>query len=554
MADKNKKRVQTYLNKEYLKIITLAHNKDQCIEFSKFLSGSDNYVRGLFNSSYNKTQMVVFPRFVSKLDHQATTVAVEAIVIYLEKEEEFKDIKGILYRYGQVPVKVVVADFDATEQADEIDGVYFRKPEDAKELRDYINQLDKQQFIIMKNLFNKYDIDQGGYIDTEELKAIAIEEGFDPKDENFNKSIYCLDLNQDGDINLNEFVMWYKIGRQNTFALPKIYDLYHGTNEFIIKLMEMQTYKEDMLILQDEDNLKKISTQRLFFRSPGIFKLKTFLEASIAIGPIKRQEMALEFLSKFTKNTSSAKANWVSILIPLNQRQKKIDPSKGKFHLDEFKEHCLKWGEEKMGSAFINFFKHLLVFETSYSENSVILAIRMKQDIENLIKNALQPILFIMNNLQTKSNSTWIKLKAHSNLDLYDSLNKDLSFKDFFETSEVIVEGCTFSNQLHTLYTNLLPEYQELYSFIQFFCNPDNVDMELECKIDEIFDSKESFVNYSLKNFGIFLDFIKANVSKELLSAADNFEVAINFFDVFARLKLYTKSTFSENVHIEKII
>ena len=35
----------------------------------------------------------------------------------------------------------------------------------------------------MKNLFNKYDKDQGGYIDTEELKLIAIEEGFDPKDE-----------------------------------------------------------------------------------------------------------------------------------------------------------------------------------------------------------------------------------------------------------------------------------------------------------------------------------------------------------------------------------
>ena len=553
MSDKSKKRIQTYLNKEYLKIIALAHDKEQCVEFSKFLSGSDNYVRGLFNNSYNKTQIVVFPRFVSKLDHQATTVAVEAIVIYLEKENEFQDIKNILDRYGQVQVRIVVAEFDATEQAEEIGAIFFPKPDDAKELRDYINHLDKQQFTLMKNLFNKYDKDQGGYIDTEELKLIAIEEGFDPKDENFNKTIYSLDLNQDGDINLNEFVMWYKIGRQNVYALPKVYDLYHGTNDLIKKLMRMDTFKEDMLILQEEDNLKKISHQRLFFRSTGQFKLKTHVEASIAVGPIKRQEMALEFLSKFTKNTSSAKANWISILIPLNQRQKKIDPAKGKFLLDEFKEHTLQWGEEKMGSAFINFFKHLLVFETSYNENSVILAIRMKQDIESLVKNALQHVLFILNNLQTKTNSTWIKFKAHSNLDLYDCVNKDLSLKDFFEVSEVIVEGSTFSNQLHALYSNIQPEYKDVLSFIQFFCNPDNVDLELECKICEIFNDKDSFTNYSLKDIGLFLDFIKTNVSKELLSAADNLEVAINFFDVFARFKLYTKSTFSENVHIEKM-
>ena len=47
--------------------------------------------RGVFNSTYNKTQVVVFPRFVSKQDHQPTTVAVEALVIYLEKKEEFEE-------------------------------------------------------------------------------------------------------------------------------------------------------------------------------------------------------------------------------------------------------------------------------------------------------------------------------------------------------------------------------------------------------------------------------------------------------------------------------
>lgn len=555
MADKGKsKRTNTYLNKEYFKIVVVSQTKDQSYDFCKFFTGSNEPNRGVFYQPYSKTQLVVFPRYVSKLDHQATTVAVEALILYIENKDDFEAVQDILHRYGQIPIRVIVSDFDATELADSIGGVWYKKPDTNSELQDYINSLDQEEFKKIKGKFEEHDVDNGGTIDSDELKSIAISMGFNPEDENFNKSIYALDLNQDGEITLNEFITWWKIGRQNTMALPKIFDLYHSTQDLISNLLDMKEFKEEITRLSDEEKTNNVSTQKILFRSPGTYKLKSFIELSVAIGPLKRQEMAVEFLSKFTKNLSSAKSNWVSILIPLNPKQKKIDSNKGKLLLDEFKENCLNWGEEKMGTAFINFFRHLLVFETTNNENSVVLAIRLKLDIEELVKSALQHVIFIFSHLQNKTSSTWLKIKAHSNLDLYEAINRNITLKDFFETSELVLEGSTFSEQLKAFYNSLKDNYKDDISFLQFFSKPDNIDLELECKLEDFFKDEKSWINYSLKGFGLFLDFLKSNLSKELLQAADNLEVAINCFDIFARFKLYTQSTFSENFNIEKNI
>jgi hypothetical protein len=515
------------------------------------LTGCPAPIRGVFNCPYNKTQLIIFPRFVSKLDHQATTVAVEAMLIYLQKPEEFEEIKTVLYRYRDIPIKLVVSEFDSTVIAKEIGAEWYQLQENSKDLVDYINNLDLQEYKNIKRVFNEYDKDAGGFIDPEELKAIAISMGYDAEDENFNKSVYALDLNQDGYISLNEFIMWWKIGRQNYHALPKIYDLYHYTNDLIKKVVDLKDFTQDINRIEEE-KLKRVSTQRLLFRSPGIYKLKSFVEFSLAIGATKRQQMAVEFLSKFTQNTGSAKANWLSIHIPLNPKQKKMDVQKAKFHLDEFKENVMKWGEEKLGTVFTSFFNNLVCIETNNSENSVILAMRLKLDIEELVKEALQHVIYIFSHLQDSVGSTWIQFKAHSNLDLYDSVNNDLTFSDFFNVSELILEGSTFKDQLKAVYNSLKPEYKEYLSTLQFFFNPDNVDLELECKLDDYFSGEDSWLKGSLKKVGIFLDFLKSNLSKELLAAADNLEIALNCYDIFARFKIYTQSTFSENSNIEK--
>lgn len=551
MENKEKKRVNTYTNKEYFKVIVLAHTKEKTFSFSKSISNDNQPQRGVFYSPYKKTQFIVFPRFVSKLDHQATTVAVESLIVYLEDKSEFKDIKEILPRYSQVPIRVIVSSFDASDLAEEINGHWFATPEDPLELKDFINSLDMEEYKKIKAAFEKYDQDNGGTIDSKEMAFIAQEMGIDPDSEEFKKGIYALDLNQDGYISFKEFIMWWKIGRQNTHALPKIYDLYFGCQDLIKDNFNLNNYTEEITRIKEE-HIMNLSSQRLLFRSPGTYKIKSKIEFSMALGAQKRQEMAVEFLSQFTKNTGSAKANWLSILIPLNSKTKKLDPLKGKLLLDEFKEHCLNWGQEKMGDAFNDFFRNLLVFETNANENSVILAVRLKLDIEELVKSALENILTILHNLQPEKNSMWMKFKAHSNLDLLDTLDteKNYTIGDFLEVSEFLVESCTFKDQMKAFFQSLKSEIQEKFPFLQFFFQPKQVDVEVECKLNDFVstDEKEDFnwLKYPLSKVGTFLEFLKTGLTKELLSAADNIEICLNAYDLFARMKIFTQKTFSD--------
>ena len=545
-------RQNTYLNKEYFKIISVAVNKDKSEEFAQWFTGSSNSNRGIYSCPYLKTQIIVFYRYPSKLDHQATTVAVESLVVYLENEDEFAEIADTLQRYGQVPIKVIVSQFDSTELADKIGWTWIKKPEEPKELKDALNKLDMKEFKKIKKAFETYDSDGSGSIDNEELKKIAVAMGEDAESEDFKNSVHALDLNHDGTISFQEFLSWWKIGRQNTKALPKIYDLYNYSREHIKQFIDFENFVKDINEI-DSNSENKISEQKLIFRSPGIFKLKTFIEFQMAIGGDKRTEMACDFLRQFTTNTGSQKTNWISILIPLNRKQKKIDVNKAKFLLEEFKENCLKWAEESSNEAFYSFIKNLVVFESSASEKAVILAIRMKLDIEELVKSAVQHFLYICSNLQPKKESTWLRFKAHSNLDLYDSLKRNISLREFFEVSELVLDGSCFRDRYKSLFLNMSKDYQSSLSILQFFFQPYNVDVELECNLSEVSDkSVKEYLDISLDKFKFLLDFLKKNISKELLSAADNFEIGINLFDVFAKFKVYTESTFAaQNIQDE---
>jgi len=273
------------------------------------------------------------------------------------------------------------------------------------------------------------------------------------------------------------------------------------------------------------------------------------VEFSLALGPQKRQEMAVEFLSKFTKNASSAKSNWISILVPLSSRNKKLDPSRAKDYLDEFKEKALEWGKDKMGEAFFSFFKNLLVYETNNNENSVILAIRLKIDIEDLVKNALQSIIYILSTLQDKTDSTWINITAKSNLDIFDTINNpNLTLTDFFETSQLFLQGSTFKEQLKAFYCNVRPEKREDLALLQFFFQPNDLDMEVECKLEDLIGISENALKTSLSGVGMFLDFVRNNLSRELLGAAEYLEIALNCFDIFARMKIFSTTMFSADL------
>jgi len=286
------------------------------------------------------------------------------------------------------------------------------------------------------------------------------------------------------------------------------------------------------------------TNQSIYFRSPGDYQLKTFIDASIAFGGPKRKQEAENFLKRFTVNTNSQNLNWVSILFSLDKKNK-ISGDKAKVYLESFKDVCLKWAEDNGLDAFVNFIRNLLIFETSSTDSAVVMAIRLKADIEDLVKIALSSISQIVERMSTTTESSYIYLKAHSNEDIYDSINTKKTLSDFFKTCEFKIKSFGFRKRLRSLFSNISSEKVNVAGFMQFLFVPYSLDINMTGDMDVTDPNYKEFMNFDLSIIGIFLDFLKQNISKDLLKVSDDIDIAFNAFDLFMHIKFYSEKMFS---------
>lgn len=545
-------RVNTYLPKEYFKCIVIGSTKEKSEAAAQWLSGSMTSNRGVYGCPYNKSQMIVFFRWPEIGDKQATTVAVEAMLIFAENKQELEEMKPEKEKYGQIPVCVVVSPENLSNEAKDLKAVYYPKEEDNAGLKKKLDVLDKQQLEIIRKKFLEFDADGSGFIDTHEMRQIALSIGEDPDTAEFQDSMFALDFNGDGTISFTEFVAWWKIGRQNTLTLPKIHQLNKKTKELVDENFNFDNYVKQIAEVTKVPDTR--SSQRVYMKSPGMYQLKTFFECGLAVGGPMRTQMALEFFSPFTKNASVAKNNWISLLITLNEKQKNLDAASARALLEEFKDNVLKWGELNANPVLVSFVKNLMLFEFSSNDNNVILVCRLKLDIEELVKGAIHQIIYVIKNLSEKDESFWFNMKTHSNFDFYETMknNKSSTIGDFLKTSELLFEGSSFRSRLKTLFYNLNKSEQTTFKFLKTMFLPFDVDIQFDGDFNDLIDdNSKMLMNISLDKVGFVLDFLKKNLSADLLAAANNIEIGLNVFDVFAKIKFYSKSLFSResNIH-----
>lgn len=538
-------RTNTYLSKEYFKVIVLGSNKEKAEIAAQWLTGQTVANRGVYGCPYNKSQMIVFYRWPGQIDRPATTVAVEAIIVFCESLKDLKTIQPEISAYGPIPVRVVISKEDLTYQAREIKAVWYPQEDTSKGLKTKLDELDKAELQVIQQIFQHYDTDESGAIDSTEMREIAVSLGENPDTEDFKESMLALDYNKDGTISFTEFIAWWKIGRQNTITLPKIYRLQLAVEEFMEKTVDFPRYVKTI----EEVNNKKIvqkNNQRIYFKSPGTFKLKSFLEISLAVGGTQKNEMAINFIKQFTKNISIARNNWVSILLTLDRSKTKLNISRARALLEDFKENVIKWGEIHSNPTLISFVKNLLLFEFNSTDNSVIMVARMKIDVEELVKRTLHKILFIAQNTPEKDDSFWFNIKTHSNADFLDAVKQEVTIGDFLRTSELDYEGSVSRHRIKTLFESLKPDVKKKLELLKLLLYPYDLDLEFEGDLNEFVDEEsKNVLGVSLEKVGFLLDFLTKNISTELLASCNNIEIGMNIFDVFARVKYYSKSVFS---------
>ncbi len=546
-GQKKVERINTYLPIELFKIVLIAPTKERTEEEAQWITGPNSLTRGVYMCNHLKTKIAIFTRWPGMIEKQTSTVSVELLAVYIKNKSEWDLVKEEAAKYKQIPIRVIVTeDDDIKECLEELEATRTVKAKDSKTLRIEWDKMDREEYKRLKKKFMEFDEDNSGSIEKSEMAKIGESLGFDPNDKNFIESLYALDLNGDGEINLAEFVTWWKVGRQNTTALPKIYHLNEYFKDIMQNFFNLESFSQETQKLIESNENSKMN-QTIYFRSPGEYNLKSFIEGSIAFGGPKRQQEAENFLKRFTTNVGSQKLNWISILFRLGKKNK-ISGEKGKQYLENFKEICLQWAESKGYKTIVNFLRNMLIFETSCTDNAVIMAIRLKTDIEELVKGALLSIGKIVDALSTKTESAFLSFRIHSNEDLVNSIKERRTVEDFFKVSELKIKTFGFRKRLRSFFSNISREKINLFGMLQFLFIPYDMELNVTGDMGDITDpSQRKILDMELAPVGLFLSFLKENISSELLQATDDIDIAFNAYDLFWHLKFYTEKMFKSS-------
>ena len=377
------------------------------------------------------------------------------------------------------------------------------------------------------------------------MKEIARYLGENPDTDEFKDAMLALDLNNDGNISITEFVSWWKIGRQSCKALPKIYHLKKYVSESLANVINFKNYVMEIskIKLQEKENSIK-SVQNVNFIGPGAFKWRSNFDLNLCLGGTERLRNAENFLSVFTKNyTAAAKANWVSILFN-NLNENICSEQEAVTILNGFKDHIIKWCEDNQCNDFAEFIKNLLLFESSSATNSAVLAIRFKVDIEDLIKLALEDLIFILKNLAPEKSSHEFTMNFKSNEDFLINSLEGKNIGQFLEICEMNIKNSGFRDRLKCLVSNLNKEaIQNIISIVQFLFVPLNLNVKYNGNINDFVDeSTKAFLNIPLTNIGKSLQFLVKNLGEKLLKSTNDISIALNCFGSFIYLKFYCYS------------
>jgi len=540
---KKKERKNTYLPKEYFKVMILSDTLENAQEAAIWITGSNNPIRGIYNCSFNKTQMVVYYRWPDNADKPAATVAIDVLAIFLKSYECWEKMIDEVEKYKYIPVKAIVS-FEKYAQIHDNFDAHWVLRQDSRIVRETLDSLDQKEFRKVKHLFGKHKIaETKDLILISEIQKYFTETEPNVVDSNFIDSLQAFSSNS---VNLNivEFIQWWKIGRLNTKATSFLLSISKEIKKFLNAEFDYFAYKNQ--ISEFNEKLKfsgstktKLSNTNITFRSMGNWNLKSFIDLTVITGS-KRVKFACDFINDFTKNNSPVVSNWIAIKVNL-VRNAKIETERINEFLHKFKANLIKLAELTGNEALINFTKNFILFDLTSKPEGGLVFIRFKIDIEDIFKNLIQEILYIIDNMNVKNESFMFTLEFHSNEDLIEAIKSGKTLKDFLEVCEFLLEGSYCRENIKILLKNLLDK--NVFNLTEIFQLAYDLYIELDGKISECSqETIESLLKFNLGSlFGID-DFINNTFDKELIRNTSNIELAMNSFNVFSYIKFACKS------------
>ena len=531
----------TFKDSEFFKVIVYSNSKEKSFQKGSWFSKTKELWRGYFVSPFKKTKLVVSVNWSgSNINSINSTISSECVLIFIDSINEWETIKSEFKNlYSKVPSKIVVHKESevAKSIAQEIKGSFYCG-DDAEELRKMIDQCDKKEYEKLSSYFIKFDSDKSGYIEISELPSLALALDEDPKSESFQNSMLVFDVNKDNKISLDEFIVFWKIGRQNTQTLSKIYEFQQYLKENILKMINYENFLKEIKVLKSKNELK---TNKIILncQTKENVKIRTRIEFKLAVGEVKRLEAVRNFISKFTNNLDPIHENWVNFSVFL--KSETIDSEIAKKYLQEFRVNLLKHAENNLIPGLSGFINNFLNFKSYNRECSATVLFRLKFDVESILKEACQSFVNIIDSICEKEKGFELLFKLYSEELIEEIFKKDQCLGDLLKNCEINIESSSVKSLLKTLFLNLNKKHQSLSGLLQFFFAPNNLNVDFVGPLTELLDeSSLTILNLKLSPFAKFIDFIKSNLNPILLKSMKRLDIGFNLFGSFFNMQIFS--------------
>ncbi len=536
----------TYPSNDIFKVLIIGSSQDYAISTAKWLAGNENQWRGVYKGSYLEKAIAFYftwPNDVEDL-HQ-NTIGIDILVLACENDNLFTDLKTEVANFSGVSVRILISDSKSgSSQAKQLDAEFLKRTDNNnEEIVAKIDAMDIKEYERLNTMFKSYDDNDSGTISIKEMPNIAKDLGIDQTTKTFKQSVLALDTNHDEELDLEEFLQWYKIGRTHSLAISKIYELNANIKKIVNSYLDFDALLKDM---NNEAIANKLNTNniKIFLESEKLQELVTRIHLKLTLGGPKRLEAAKNFLSKFTSIHSYTESSWINIAV--FTKSLSITGQDLLEHMKRFQGKLLEWAEKNRLEGLPTFVNKFIEFRSYANETAANIYMKLKLDIEILMKSALEQILIIRDWLSDNKFSFDANMRIYSSACLGDLIKNKKTIADFLNEGEVEINGTLLKSRLRSLLSNLKPEYVSILGLFQLFFMSSNLNLKFKGPFDEFANEGSfKFFNHPLDFIEPFVEFIKSNFDPDVLKCFSRMEFTFNIFEMFTNLQVFSETLWS---------
>jgi hypothetical protein len=536
-------RCNTYEN--YFRVIVLSPKQQIAEDKAKWLAGNENELTSPV-STYKTTfqenvKLIVFARSDKYEKYKIETVAIDGLCLFLESQLEWQQVKeGALKHFLTIPVKLIISDcIQAKDWAKDIGAVVLPKTCLVETIKNTLDALDREEYQRLKNVFEKFDRNSSGHIEKNEIPNIARQIGMDIKSPELQKALITLNSNRNQKLDIDEFILWYKISQINPEALAHVSELSKWISHLCKKVVNYEQFNYETANLEEEFNEPNKINIKL---DTGCSKPGSRVGIKFIAGNQKERKLATRnFLSKFTDLGEAVDENWIDITIFVNSLTFK--GYEIETYLESFRQKLIQYAEKHFLNGLSNLIKRFIVFRFFPQLNSGTIVFRLKEDVFEIVRNALHEVLQFKDWITDNGRSVFdVSINITSEECIGKLSRTGKSIVDLLRNAEVNIEGSCLKHKVKALLNSLNKEYQQYIPLLQLLFAPNAFKIKQKGPVEDLLVN-ESFKNLFENNLNFlkpFGDFIKANFDQEILDCMRRFEIAINCYDMFANIQVFS--------------